>query len=310
MSDPILIRNHAVLAKIEATSGTDAMPTGAANAIKVSNLKISPLKTQKVDRSTSQPYLGNSKSIMVAGWTTLEYEVEIAGAGEPGDLPQYDPLLQGCGFGVEVVADTEVIYRPISTGFKSLTQYVEIDGVLYKTTFVAGSVSLVMNALEVPKFRFSFTGLFRPIADGNLPGVVYRDVIPVAVNKANTPTFELHNYAALVKQLTLDMKVAVSYRNFPGHESVRITGRTPGGSLQIENTRIADHNWWTSVSNATDGPLHLVHGTLPGNIVDISAPAVQLEDPDLSEDQGIQMLSANFRANPALGNDELVIRVK
>ena len=38
-----LIRNTAILAKIETAYGVDAAPTGAANALLVSNLSINPL---------------------------------------------------------------------------------------------------------------------------------------------------------------------------------------------------------------------------------------------------------------------------
>ena len=37
------VRNSAILAKVEGTYGTDSTPTGAANAVLVSNLSINPL---------------------------------------------------------------------------------------------------------------------------------------------------------------------------------------------------------------------------------------------------------------------------
>ena len=38
------IRQTVILAKIETVSGTDAVPTGAANALLISNMNITPLE--------------------------------------------------------------------------------------------------------------------------------------------------------------------------------------------------------------------------------------------------------------------------
>ena len=54
-------RNTAILAKIEATYGTDATPTEAANALLVSNVSINPLNAQNVSRDLIRPFLGGSE---------------------------------------------------------------------------------------------------------------------------------------------------------------------------------------------------------------------------------------------------------
>lgn len=309
-TEPILIRKHAILVKIEGTPGLDAAPTGAADAVKVSNLSITPLEVEMADRATSQPYLGNSDQVMVAGWTRSEFDVEIAGAGQPGHLPQYSALLRGCGFAEEIVPDESVIYRPISDNFKNLTVYTNIGGVLYRSTFMAGSVALNMNSRSIPTFRFSLTGLYTPVIDSALPAVTYRDVKPVAVGKANTPVFKLHTYDAVMQQLTLDMKNTVKYRNLVNHEGVRISDRKPDGSVRIEATKVAERDWWAAIRAGTVGPLAMVHGTTAGNIVELSAPGVQITSPAFDNDEGIQMFRSNLVVKPVNGNDELVITVK
>lgn len=310
MADPILIRNHALLAKIEATHGVDSVPTGVANAIKISNLTWSPMEVEMADRATSQPYLGNSDQVVVARWNKAEFDVEIAGAGDAGDLPQYDPLLQGCGFAATVDADVSVTYKPISENFKTLTLYMNIGGVLYKSLFVAGSVAFNLNARAIPTMRFSMTGLYQAIADQALPATTYRDTKPVAVNKQNTPQLSLHGYAGVVQQLSLDMKNDVQYRNMVNHESVRITDRKPDGSIRMESTKVGEKNWWPSIEQGVVGPLSLRHGTAPGNIVEINAPGVQLMQPAFDADNGIQMLRANLICKPVVGNDDVQIIVR
>jgi hypothetical protein len=47
---PRYIKNTLITAKIETTPGTDAVPTGAANALLVSEMSITPLDAQNIDR--------------------------------------------------------------------------------------------------------------------------------------------------------------------------------------------------------------------------------------------------------------------
>ncbi len=309
-TSPILIRSAAVLAKIEVTPGTDVVPTGIANAIKVSNLSVTPLQMEFADRAVAQPYLGNSDQVEVSAYSKVAFDVEIAGAGEPGTAPQYGPLLRGCGFAEEVVDDTSVVYTPRSTGFESLSIYTNVGGVLYKMTFAAGTVSLTLNAGGVPQFHFEFSGLYLPVTDAVLPTVTYRDVKPLAITKANTPSFSLLGYQAKMKQLTLDMKNAVSYRNLVNEESVRLGDRKPDGTVSMEAVKVADKDWWASIRGGTVGALAMTHGTVAGNIVEIDAPGAQMVAPAFADDGGIQMMNANLVLKPVDGNDELTITVR
>ncbi|XHS78500.1 phage tail tube protein [Burkholderiaceae bacterium UC74_6] len=309
-AQPILIRSSAVLAKIEATAGTDANPTGAVNAIKVSNLSPSPLEGEFVSRATVQPYLGNSDQVQVAYWAKLSFDVEVAGAGAAGSAPQYGVLLQGCGFSETLTATTSAVYAPITTGFKTLTIYTYIGGTLYKMRMASGNVSLTLNSRGIPQFHFEFTGLYSPVTDAALPATTYTDIKPVAISAANTPTFTLLGYSALMRQLSIDMKNEVNYRNLVGEESVRLTDREPEGNVEIQSTKVADKNWWSSIQAGTVGAMSLVHGTVAGNIVQFDAPAVQMTTPSFTEDKGIQMMRSNLVLKPSAGNDELTITVK
>ena len=60
---PLLSRKRVILAKTEVTYGTDPTPTGAANAILVRNLSITPQNSEIVSRDLVRPYLGASEQI-------------------------------------------------------------------------------------------------------------------------------------------------------------------------------------------------------------------------------------------------------
>jgi hypothetical protein len=130
------------------------------------------------------------------------------------------------------------------------------------------------------------------------------------VNKANT-TLTLHGYAAVVEKLQADMKNEVPYRNLINVESVTLNDRQPDGSISMEMVPVATKDWFTSIRNGTLGTLSVVHGTAAGNIVELSAPTVQLFNPRFSDSQGICMLDTELVFAPgASGNDEIVIKVK
>ena len=56
-------RKKAILAKIETVYATDPTPTGAANAMVISDVEITPLDGEEVERNNVQPYFGNNDKI-------------------------------------------------------------------------------------------------------------------------------------------------------------------------------------------------------------------------------------------------------
>lgn len=309
MPGGLLMRNTAVLAKIETTYGTDAVPTGAANAVLVSDVKARPMDMQTVDRALIRPFLGSSEQLPTQIYNGVEFSVELAGSGTAGTAPAIGPLLRGCGFAETVSAGVKVEYKPVSTAFESLSLYVNIDGVLHKSTGARGTVAFSLKNNERPMARFNFTGLFVAVSDAAVPAVTLTAwKKPLPCNRTNTPTFTLHGYAAMLDDLQVDVANQVAYRRLiGGSEMVRITDRKPGGSVLMEAVKVADKNWWTSIQAATTGAMELVHGLTAGNIVELDAPAVQLYSPTYQDQEGILMMAAQMALAPSAGNDEMVL---
>ena len=94
----LLNRRRTLLAKIETTYGVDPTPTGASNAILVSNLDVRPLDAKTVSRDLVRNYYGNSDQLAASVNVGCTFECEIAGAGTAGAAPAWGPLLRGCGF--------------------------------------------------------------------------------------------------------------------------------------------------------------------------------------------------------------------
>lgn len=309
---PLLDRKRAIVAKIETTYGTDSAPTGAANAILVSDLDVTPIDAEMLDRDLLRAYLGSSQQIMAARSVQVSFSVEVAGSGTAGTAPKYGPLLRACGMAETITAGTKVEYKPVSTTFESVTIWASYDGVLHKLVGARGSVKLTADAKAIPKLAFEFRGLFVPVVDGTVAGIDYTGwTTPLAVNKQNTPTFTLHGASAPMSKFSIDLGNQVVFRNIVNSELVMITDRQSVGSVSMEAGLMATKNWFSVAELATLGALSMVHGTVAGNIVEIASANVQIVSPKYSSEDGIMMTDADLRFVPSsTGNDEITLIVR
>ena len=307
---PLLGRKKIVLAKIETTYGTDATPTGAANAILVRNLNLTPQESDFADRNLIRPYLGRSQQIPAGIRAVLEFEVELAGSGAAGTAPGWGVLMRACGHSETVAAGVSVTYAPISASFESATIYFNVDGVLHKLTGSRGTMSLQMQVKQLPVFKFTITGIYNTVTDTAAPTPTYTIFqTPLPVTNVNTTPFTLHGYSAVMSELSMDVSAQIVHRTLVGgSEQVLYTDRQPQGSITIEATTVAAKDWWTAAKNSTTGALAITHGTAAGNKVAIAAPNVQLTKPTYTDLDGIQMLQMGMNLMPgSSGNDEYTI---
>jgi len=300
-----------VLAKIQPTANTDAAPTPAANAILARGVAPTPVNATFVDRALMQPWFGNTGKVQVGAFSSVEFEVEVAGAGAAGTVPKYGALLRACGFSETVSAGIKVDYAPITSSQEMVTIWVYLDGVLHKMTDCKGSVSFDLNAGGIPVMKFSFVGFVATISDASPTGTSYTGwTAPLGVTKSNTPTFTLHSTAVKATAFSVDMGNQVDYRNYIGSETVTFTERNPTGNTTFEYDAFSVKDWFGIVRLGTLGTLQMIHGTVAGNIVQFDAPKVQLTSPSFSDDNGLAMLSMSLELQPNAGNDEFIISVK
>ena len=101
-------RKMTILAKREGTYGVDSAPSGAANAILTSDINISPLEGDRLERSNPRPDLGAHAQIHVGSHQKITFKVEAAGAGAPGTVPAWGVLERMCGMSETISAGTSV----------------------------------------------------------------------------------------------------------------------------------------------------------------------------------------------------------
>lgn len=308
----LLNRKRTILSKIETVYGTDPIPTGAANAILVKNINVTPLSSNLVSRDLIRPYMGNFENLVAAAYGKLDFEVELAGSGTTGTVPAYGQLLRACGMSETVSAGVSVTYAPISAALESVTNYFNIDGTLHKMLGSRGTFSVALSNLGIPMIKFSFQGLYSPVTDAAAPSVTLTAwQLPLAVNNVNTTNLTLQGFAGMVmSDLSVDIANTVIFRSLVGGtEQVLITDRKPAGSITFEATTVAAKDWWTGARAAATGALSITHGTVAGNKVTIAAPKVQITAPTYADKDGVAMIQAGLVLVPSAGNDELTITV-
>lgn len=304
---PLLSRKRLILAKIEATYGTDPTPTGA-EAILVRNLEITPLEAETVSRELIRPYLGASDQLLAQTRVSINFEVELAGSGTAGTAPAYSALMKSCGLSETVVASTSVTYAPISASFSSVTIYFNNDGILHKITGARGTFVLNGEVGQIPTIAFTFTGIYNAPTDTAPATPTYSNQATPGIFKQGTTTnFQLFSYAGALQSINFDLANEIIYRELVGgSKEILITNRAPNGTVVLEAPTIAAKDYFAAAISTATGNLTFQHGQTAGNIVTLTASQADLSGPTYSDQDGIQMLSIPYIAVPtSAGNNEL-----
>lgn len=315
---PRYIRNSAILAKIESTVGSDATPTGAANAILVKNMSINPLNAQNVSRDLMRGYMGGSEQLIGSSYIDCSFDVELAGSGAAGTAPAWGALLRGCGMAEVISAGLRVDYTPISASFESLTIYYHDDGVLHKMLGTRGSVSLDMLSGNSSTMKFKFLGIDGGVIASANPSLTLTNwKQPLVITDPNSSDVTLgctYSAGALVggtaypsQGLSLDIGNSVSHIPLLGGQSIEITQRDASGSVSLDVTAAQEVALMASVKANTVQGIGLLHGTASGYKILVHAPAVQMINPKKNDVSGRRMIGYDLRLTPLSGNDELRI---
>jgi len=313
-----LVRNMVALAKLESSYGVDPVPTGADNAILLSNVTVNPLNAQNVDRDIIRSYLGGSEQLVGTRYVELGFDIELQASGALGVAPAWAPLLLACGFAEAVTADTRVDYTPVTDALSSVTLYLYDSGVLHKTTGCRGSFEIAAGVGERPVLRFNFVGIYNAItATANAAPTLTGWKVPKVVTDANSGdlTFGCTYSAGVLsggtvypsRGINISSGNEVNFVPLLGGETVEISQRAIGGNLELDLTAAQEVTFMSSVLANTTQSLGWLHGTDNGYKVLLHMPAVQLINPSKAEINGKRLVGFDMRVVPSAGNDELRI---
>ena len=308
-------RLRTLFAKREVTYGTDPTPTGAADAVLLRSIKVSPLMQESVDRTLVRPYYGGFEKLPTKAKLQFDIELEAVGFGTAGPASPtagYDALLRICGLSRTVNAGVSVVYTPTSLTFDSATLYFYQDGTLHKALGCRGNLAINFTLDQIPVYKLTIWGLYGGVTDVALPAATLTSYqTPEVVNAINTTALNIHGFTtAALRSLEVNLNNQLVHRDLVNTtQEILLTDRLTQGSLQIEATTVAAKDWWTLVRNATLGVLSVQHGTA-GKRIKLDSPRLQLLAPDFADQDNIVEMPMQLSFVPSsAGNDEITLTI-
>ena len=310
-----LFRKKVVFAAIEPTYGTDANPQNtAANAVQTKNLSITPIEAEELQRELDGGSLGANPTLLAGKRVMIEFDVDAAGSGTAGAAPAYAALIRGCGFAetdLSADPDPRFEYDPVSSGFDALSLYTYLDGTLHRLVGARGSISMKGDMKGFADFHFKFLGLFLPISESTAPTRDYSGYqTPVPTSAANDE-LTVHGTAVPATAFNWDLGGELVHHETTAGEEILLTDRQVKGSFTMEAPDATGFPVWDRAQDKQTGAMLYQHGTTAGNIVEISAPALEVGKPSYTEQNGVAMVQTPYTLLPtSAGDDDIKIIIK
>ncbi len=319
---PYYTRRQHLAVKIEATEGTDSVPT---DTDVIHPVFGTPEWTPALEQN-ERDVVGNSFSrinqIQGERSAVITFSTEIKGSGTAGTAPpNLSAALLACNMSETIVASTSVTYAPVSAHSANDSVTVEIregdtgsEVKIKKITGARGTFTIEGTKGGILMINFTFTGKYVAPSEG--------------VNQFTTPdpgpnplpfqgvSYSLHGVSGLrIQALTFDMANNVVLENdvndATGNRAAQITGRQPVGTVDPEQTDISTMDFFDKITTNAVGVQSFNLTGSAGNITTFSMPSVQILNVGEGDRDGLRTESLDYQANrdPAFdtGDDEITI---
>jgi hypothetical protein len=258
------------------------------------------------ERNIVRGFFGNFDALPTIKKVKVSFEVEYAGSGTAGTAPAYDGLLQACGAAPPTCRPRPDLRAGLGHGQDAL-DLLQRRRPAAQDGLGRGNAVLKIKANDIPFIAFEFIGLDTGATDTAIltPTSFGTYKTPLAANKANTPTFSFFGVArsrsnpssSTSATRTSRSRASARSRSAHGPQERRLDhdrddlGRDEGLDVPGEerDARCAE-------PRARLGA---------GAVMTVAAANVELQSPQFSNIQGIQMVQFGLRFNPTVaGNDE------
>jgi hypothetical protein len=299
-------RLKALLFKLETTSGTDPIPTAAANGVLSQNFQIT-IQGDKLERVVDRAFFAANPYVLINRRVEIEFDFDPLGASGVGTTAPISPIMQACGHSETLVASTSSTFAPVSTALKSATMYFYWFDNLVNVNECRGSVSFDSTINQWDKAHAKFTGLFAiPTASSNITPVLttWRDGAVPAVTQA-TMLLTINSITVNAKMFTLDENGVIQIEEGSEFRDILLTNRAPGGTVRFympgastfDLFSIASAHTRVPVACTIDGGASLKRVT--------TIPNAQFEMPKFVNVDDTVCIEASYTALPSTaGNDE------
>lgn len=189
-------RVYGVLAKIETTSGTDAVPTGAANAVRVIGVPVATVDYLETAMRDDVIFGGLGvldRTAPAARFVKVDLTLEAKGAGAAYSAsvkPESDAFWRASGFSVttDFTGGAEFYrYQTIDTGMETMTLYLYTANKLLKVVGCVAAPKFNVDALKRGFMTFSCTG--KLVADPTevaVPALTFNAALPPLMHTVAT----------------------------------------------------------------------------------------------------------------------------
>jgi hypothetical protein len=315
-------RNRVLLAKVEDTYANPALTFAGTDAMLVSNLDVTPLDGNMIDRELVLPALGNRPKITGQRLFRLSFDVELTVGTALGIVPKWGKLLVACGFSETPVAATSVTYAPATkpaANNSSVAFDVNVDGNRHVGRGGRGTATFVLEAGELPRVSFEFTCLYSaPTATAaTAPNFSGYDPDPIIVNSQNTTAVKIGDFVACMQSFNLAMNNVLPVRQLAGcTEQVLFTNREPNGEMVVEAPTIgangaSANDFFADSVAQTLRKFEWRHNATSGQSIYFEMPTCSVENPTYSESDEIVMMNLPIYPQPtSAGNDEIKLEIK
>ena len=304
-----------LMAKLETTYGEDITPLKTADVVVVHNVSVTPNTTfndtQGIDCSMSPRAGTMGRQYMDI---TFDHELQTDGVA-PTTLP-CDALLKACGYAY--AAGPPGVYTPYSAypaAASSVTMYIHLDGMLWKTTGARGNVEFTFTAGEPVIASFTFQGLYvAGFTAVTFPtGCTNVEASPplVAINKEliwNTKNPEVESMSFSLNN-TLFARPTMDDAFTYGIAGIEITGRAGEGSMNPLAVATATIPFLTAFNAGTEAQLKYTVGDTDSTVL-FDLTKVQFTNLTPGDRSGTRIFDLPFKIVRADdGDDEIAITV-
>ena len=298
-----LTRKKFLIAKIEATEGTDSSPVGGSNAIQLSSLEITPMEADVVTANSFQGFIGNSSraSVVANKRVSVSFDVELSGSGTAGTAPAYDALLKSCGCSVTTVADTSNTYAPVSSSFDSATLYCFYDGTRHVITGARGTFTINLTAGQFGTISFQFTGIYNNPDSTALSGTftVANQAAAIEVNDTNVTTATFFGETSQrIESFDFALNNNLIYKETASSKQALIVDRAPGGTCVIEAPARSTTDYFEDARGSSTANTSIVLGATAGNIVTLTMAQTDITGISYGDTNGVISVSLPYVARP------------
>lgn len=313
-----MLDTSVLLAKLEVTPGTYSDPVGASDAMLVFGYTVTPMESEEVRREVERPYPGVNPSTYTAIRNRHAFSTELAGSNAVDTPAFWQVLLRGCLFNAAVPTPSTRVNYPLATvgdgAAISIAGYK--DSARHRSKFCRGNAVFRFNEKALPSIGWDFQGVIEGASpmDSSAPaGVVLPTYpTPVEVNLTNT-VVQLGGTTLGVRSLEIDLGNKVEYFSTTGGRSI-IYGKDQSGDRRaitaqavFELPNPAVKNFFTDIIPRTPLAFSLVHGTAPGNIVEINSANAVLGRATYSVEQNRLFMNCPIEFVPTAAGNELTV---